>query len=226
MEKGRCHWCSGVSLSLLEAHNLPFAISLAALFIIALLQIIGVGDLFEGAEDIEIEIDADIADGLEASGLLEGVMSLLGIGRVPFLIWLASLLLIFSITGVVGQWLIDSVTGSPLSAGLAALLAGGAGLFLNGLVVRPIGAILPEDETSAVGLESLVRRDAVIQTGTARTASPARAKVKDAFGHPHFVMVEPHDPKAELAEGETVMLVRREGELFFGVRYESPLLTP
>ena len=50
--------------------------------------------------------------------------------------------------------------------------------------------------------------------------------MKDAFGHPHFVMVEPHDPGAELTEGETVLLVRREGELFFGVRYESKLLMP
>jgi len=60
--------------------------------------------------------------------------------------------------------------------------------------------------------------------GTARAASPARAKVKDAFGQPHFVMVEPHQPGTELAEGETVLLVRREGQLFFGVAYENPNL--
>ncbi|MCK0129617.1 OB-fold-containig protein [Erythrobacter sp. F6033] len=211
---------------LLEPHNLPFAASLIALFIIAALQIIGVGDLFEGADDIEIEIDADVADGLEASGFLDGVSSVLGLGRVPFLVWLSSLLFVFTVTGVFGQWIISSLAGSPLSAGLAGLLAGGASLPLNGLAVRPIEKVLPKDETTAVGLESLVRRDAVIQTGTAREASPARAKVKDAFGHPHFVMVEPHDPQAELTEGETVLLVRREGEIFFGVRYESPLLQP
>ncbi len=211
---------------LLEPHNLPFAASLIALFIIAALQIIGVGDLFEGADDIEIEIDADVADGLEASGFLDGVSSVLGLGRVPFLVWLSSLLFVFTVTGVFGQWIISSLAGSPLSAGLGGLLAGGASLPLNGLAVRPIEKVLPKDETTAVGLQSLVRRDAVIQTGTAREASPARAKVKDAFGHPHFVMVEPHDPQAELTEGETVLLVRREGEVFFGVRYESPLLQP
>ena len=213
-------------MTLLEPHNLPFAVSLGALFIIAFLQLIGAGDIFEGADDIEIEIDADVADGLEASGFMDGVATLLGLGRVPFLIWLSSLLLVFSTVGVVGQWLIAGASGSPLSASLAALLAGVASLPLNGLAVRPIEKVLPKDESTAVSLESLVRRDAVIQTGTARPQSPARAKVKDAFGHPHFVMVEPHDPKAELAEGETVLLVRREGELFFGVRYNSPLLTP
>lgn len=210
---------------LLEPHNLPFAFALGALFVIALLQVMGVGDMFEGG-DIEIELDADTADSLEASGFMDGLATVLGLGKVPFLIWLASLLFVFSVTGVLGQWVVSGITGSPLSAGLAALVAGAAALPLNGIFVRPIGALLPKDETTAVGLESLVRRDAVIQTGTARAASPARAKVKDAFGQPHFVMVEPHDPSAELAEGETVLLVRREGQLFFGVRYESPLLQP
>lgn len=213
-------------MTLLEAHNLPFAIALAAVFVIAFLQVIGAGDIFEGAEDIEIELDADVADGLEASGFMDGLSTVLGLGKVPFLIWLSCLLFVFSVIGVVGQWIIGGVTGAPLGAGFAALLAGAAALPLNGLFVRPIGRLLPKDETTAVGLESLVRRDAIIQTGTARHTSPARAKVKDAFGQPHFVMVEPNDPTVELGEGETVLLVRREGQLFFGVAYESPMLKP
>jgi hypothetical protein len=212
---------------LLEPHNLPFAISLGALFVIAILQVIGAGDMFDSADvDIGIDMDADIADGLEASGFMDGFFSVLGIGRVPFLIWLSCLLFVFSLVGVLGQWVIGSVSGEPLGAGLALVLAAAAALPLNGVLVRPLGRILPQDESSAVGLESLVRRDAVIQTGTSRAGSPARAKVKDAFGHPHFVMVEPHDEGAQLAEGETVLLVRREGELFFGVTYENPMLRP
>lgn len=213
-------------MTLLELYNLPFAIAFVALFVIGALQIFGAGDFFDGAGDIEIELDADIADGLEASGFMDGVFSLLGIGKVPFLIWLSCLLFIFATIGVIGQAIIGGLTGSPLSASLAALAAAGAALPLNGFAVRPIAALLPRDETTAVSLESLVRRDAVIQTGTARASSPARAKVKDAFGHPHFVMVEPQDEHAELAEGETVLLVRREGQLFFGVPYQSTLLRP
>lgn len=213
-------------MTLLEPYNLPFAIALAALFAVGLLQLIGAGDLFDGAGDVEIDVDADVADGLEASGFMDGLMTLLGLGKVPFLIWLSTLLFVFALIGVVGQALINNATGAPLPAGLAALLATGAAIPLNGLLVRPIGKLFPDDLTTAVSLDSLTRRDAVIQTGTARANSPARAKVKDAFGHPHFVMVEPHDPSAELAEGETVMLVSREGETFYGVRYESPHLTP
>ncbi|MEP3422421.1 MAG: OB-fold-containig protein [Erythrobacter sp.] len=211
-------------MTLLEAYNLPFAISLGALLAIVIMQVIGFGDLFES--DVEIDLDADVADGLEASGFVDGIFSVLGIGRVPFLIWLASLLFVFAVVGVVGQAVISSVFGAPLSASLAAILAGAATIPLNGIAILPIERLIPKDETTAVGLQSLVRRDAVIQTGTARAASPARAKVKDVYGHPHFVMVEPHDAGVELAEGETVLLVRREGEVFFGVRYESALLKP
>jgi len=120
-------------MTLLEPYNLPFAIALGALFAIGLLQIIGAGDFFDGAGDVEIDLDADVADGLEASGFLEGAFSILGIGRVPFLIWLSSLLFVFSFTGVAGQAVIAAATGSPLSAGFAGLLAGGAALPLNGL---------------------------------------------------------------------------------------------
>ena len=90
--------------------------------------------------------------------------------------------------------------------------------------MRPIGAIMPKDETTAIGLDGLVRRDAEIQIGTARAGSPARAKVIDVHGQAHFVMVEPHDQTLALNAGDTVLLVRREGQTFYGVHYESPLL--
>jgi hypothetical protein len=205
-------------MSLLASSNLPFLLALAALAVIALLQITGLGDVIEDAGDF------DSPDGLEAGGFGEALTTLLGLGRVPFLIWLASLLLAFGSIGLIGQNLIAGLLGAPLSAGWAALLAGGAALPLNSLAMRPLGAVMPKDETTAIGLDELVRRDAEIQIGTARTGSPARAKVIDVHGQTHFVMVEPHDTATELQTGDTVLLVRREGQTFYGVRYESPLL--
>jgi hypothetical protein len=119
---------------------------------------------------------------------------------------------------------IANLFGAPLSAGWAALLAGGAALPLNSLAMRPLGAVMPKDETTAIELDDLVRRDAEIQIGTARAGSPARAKVIDIHGQAHFVMVEPHDTAAEFQAGDTVLLVRREAQTFYGVQYESPLL--
>ncbi|MBD2843060.1 OB-fold-containig protein [Erythrobacter rubeus] len=213
-------------MTLLEPHNLPFAAAAILLIFIALAQVIGMGDLFEGA-DADVDLDVDVIDGpngADASGFVATALSLLGIGRVPFLIWLTLLLFLFAGIGVAIQQTIIAATGNPLPVLLAAAGAGAAAVPLNGILTRPLAQLLPQDETSAVGLGSLVRRDAVIQIGTARPGSPARSKVLDAHGQPHFVMVEPHDPGTELTEGETVLLVRREGEIFYAVQYENPLL--
>ena len=140
------------------------------------------------------------------------------------MIWLASLLLTFGAIGLIGQAWIADLFGAPLSAGWAALAAGAAAVPLNSLAMRPLAAVLPKDETTAITPDELVRRDAQIQIGTARAGSPARAKVIDVHGQTHFVMVEPHDASTELRTGETVLLVRREGETFYGVHYESPHL--
>lgn len=205
-------------MSLLEPHNLPFLIAFGALAVIALLQVTGVSEVIEGAGEF------DAGDGLEMGGLGEALTTMLGLGRVPVLIWLAALLFTFAVVGVIGQSVLASMLGAPLSAGWAALAAGAAALPLNSMAMRPLAAIMPKDETTAIDLDDLVRRDAEIQIGTARAGSPARAKVIDVHGQAHFVMVEPHDQTLELNAGDTVLLVRREGQTFYGVHYESPLL--
>jgi len=205
-------------VSLLEPHNLPFLIAFGSLAVIAVLQLTGISEAIEGASEFEAP------DGLEMGGLGEALTTLLGLGRVPLLIWLAALLFVFGATGVIGQAVLTSLLGAPLSAGWAALAAGAAALPLNSIAVRPLAAIMPKDETTAIGLDDLVRRDAEIQIGTARAGSPARARVIDRHGQSHFVMVEPHDQTQEFNAGDTVLLVRREGPTIYGVHYESPLL--
>lgn len=205
-------------MSLLAPHNLPFLIAFGALAVIAVLQITGVSEAIEGAGEF------DSPDGLEMGGFGDALTTLLGLGRVPLLIWLAALLFVFATVGVIGQSVLASMLGAPLSAGWAALAAGGVALPLNSLAMRPLGAIIPKDETTAIDIDDLLRRDAEIQIGTARAGSPARAKVIDVHGQAHFVMVEPHDQTLALNAGDTVLLVRREGQTFYGVHYESPLL--
>ena len=212
-------------MTLLEAYNLPFAAAAILLVFIALAQVIGMGDMFEGADaDIDLDLDVD-ADPTVGGGFVDALQTVFGLGRVPFLIWLAVLLFTFTVIGVVGQQVLVSTLGAPFPAWLAAIAAGAAALPVTGVLTRPLARLLPQDETSAVGLDSLVRRDAEIQLGQATAGSPARSKVIDRHGHPHFVMVEPNDPEATLEQGETVMLVRREGQTFFGVQYENPMLS-
>ena len=211
---------------LLEPHNLPFAVAIVLLLFVAVLQLTGLGDAFGGDADLDMGVDTDVdgVDAISGGGFVAGLVSLTGLGRVPLMVWLALFLFLFAAIGVSGQALAQNLLGSPLHPGLAALLAGVGTLPVTGMLARPVGAALPKDETSAVSLDSLIRRDATIQTGTARLHSPARSKVVDVHGQPHFVMVEPNDPAAELKEGDTVLIVRREGERFFAVQYENRLL--
>lgn len=213
-------------MTLLEAYNLPFAAAALLLVFIAIAQVIGMGDMFEGGDvDIDLDADFEVADPTAPSGFMDAILSVFGVGRVPFLIWLSVLLFTFTVIGMVGQQVLVSTLGAPFPAWLAAIAAGAAALPVTGALTRPLARLLPQDETSAVGLDSLVRRDAEIQLGEAKAGSPARSKVIDRHGHPHFVMVEPNDPEATLKQGERVMLVRREGQTFFGVHYESPMLS-
>lgn len=203
-------------MSLLADYNMPFAAALVLMALLGLLQVVGLGSALA-----DTEVDADV-DG----GFADGLLSFLGIGRVPFMVWLVSFLLTFAALGVGIQALADGLVGAPLDRWLAAAIAAVAALPVTGVVVRPIAAILPGDETSVVGLDSLVGRRAKIVTGRAAAGHPARAQVHDRHGRPHYVMVEPHEAGSEMLEGDDVLLVRRESETFYGVALQERRLAP
>lgn len=206
-------------MSLFADYNLPFAIALGAMLLLTLLQVIGLGDFDFGADvelEIDLDVDGEIADPTSA-GIGGALTSLLGLGKVPLFVWLIVFLLLFALIGMSVQAFAADLTGTPLYAWLAALIAGGASLPATATLVRPLGRIMPQDETSAVGLDSLVGRRAQVTDGKAEKGSPARARVRDRHGQAHYVMVEPHEDASVIPAGDEVLLVRREGQTFFGV---------
>ncbi|QZD90928.1 YqiJ family protein [Qipengyuania aurantiaca] len=208
-------------MTLLEPHNMPFAAALVIMLVLAVIQLIGIADF----GDADVDLDAD-GDGLPDAGMFDGLLTLLGIGRIPLTIWLALFLFLFAGIGLSIQELAQSLTGGPLYSWLAALIAGVAALPVTGIFARPLGRVLPKDHTTAVSTESLVGRRATISIGVARTGSPARARVKDVHGQTHRVMVEPHEAASELHEGDEVLLVRREGNQFYATALAERRLSP
>jgi hypothetical protein len=204
-------------MSLLADYNMPFAVALVVMVLLGLVQAIGLGGMF-GDADVDVDADGDV-------GFADGLLSFLGIGRVPLMIWLITFLVLFAALGVGIQALADSLLGAPFDRWLAAALATIAAVPANSVLVRPLAGILPGDETTAVGLDSLVGRRARIVTGRAAAGYPARAQVHDRFGHPHHVMVEPHESGSEILEGDEVLLVRRENETFYGVPLQERRLS-
>lgn len=204
-------------VSLFAEHNIPFTAALVLMALLALVQVMGLAGF---QMDTGPDVDGD------GASAVDGLASLAGLGRVPFMIWLAALLLLFALLGLGVQALASDLLGAPLNRWLAAVIAGVAALPATALLVRPLARILPQDETTAVGLDTLVGRRATITIGRARAGSPARALVNDRFGHSHHVMVEPHDGTGEIREGEIVLLVRREQEIFYGMPLQEQQLAP
>ncbi|AKM10717.1 YqiJ family protein [Croceicoccus naphthovorans] len=203
-------------MDILAPHNTPFAVALAFLLLLLIVQLIGLGDF---GPDFDGDVDVDGADGADLMG---GLASLIGLDRLPLVAWLALFCASFGLLGLSIQQLLDGLIGAPLPALPATAMGVIAALPATGILARPLARIWPRDETTAVSIDELLGRRGTISIGTARRGSPARAQVTDRFGQSHNVMVEPHEDAIEFIEGDEVMLVRREDQVFFAIGGSEP----
>jgi hypothetical protein len=194
---------------LLAPESVFFTSALGLMLLVGLAEAIGLG-----ASMIDIDIGADTG----------GVQWLdwLGVGRVPLLVVIVAFLACFGVIGLVGQQLADALLGDALLPLIAVPAALVAALPATGIVARGLARILPQDETTAYSLDGLTGLVGTISVGEARAGSPARASVRDPHGQRHNVLVEPVDPALGYAEGQEVILVQRQGEIFRVVAYHPP----
>lgn len=197
---------------ILAPENLPFAVALILMLMIAAIEAVGLGIGAVGI-DTHGDVHGDAGD----------LLGWLGVGRIPLLMVIVVLLALFGLIGIAVQQLADALIGRPLSPWIAAPAAFVAALPLTGLGARGLARILPGDETTAIALDDLVGRRATITVGVASCGCPARASVRDRHGQTHYVMVEPTDDRQRVSEGGAVLLVRREGDIFIGLAEGEPL---
>tara|TARA_R110000824_G_scaffold99123_1_gene236201 strand:+ start:1699 stop:2358 length:660 start_codon:yes stop_codon:yes gene_type:complete len=196
----------------LADENIVFAAALVLMIAIGILQLVGLGD-FGADVDAGVDMDADV----DGAGIADGLLSFFGWGRLPFMILLVLFLMVFGLTGFAGQQFFQSLTGGLLPTLLAVPGTAIVALPLTGLLSKPLAKIIPQDETTAVSIDDLTGRRAMIDIGTAKAGYPARAKVQDRHGHSHSLMVEPDSEDGIFNTGEEVLLVRREGDIFKAV---------
>ena len=187
---------------LFATENIVFVSAIVLMLLIGAVQAIGIAGDF----DLDIHGDADL-------------LGWLGLGRLPLLMLLAIFLALFGMIGLIGQHLLLDFAGAMLSPLIAAPAAFLASLPLTGFAARWLAPLLPRDQSSAVPLDALTGSFARIVTGVARSGSPARARVEDAYGQAHYVMVEPDNADQTLEEGETILLVRREDHVFRAISH-------
>lgn len=186
------------------AENAIFSAALLLMLLVGAMQVTGlVGDL----DAADLDADGDV-------GLADAVLAWAGIGRVPLLMWLVIFLALFGGLGLGLQQLTTALTGSPGDNFLMVPITAVAALPPTGVAARLVGRIFPSLETTAIDRDELVGLYAEISIGTARAGNPARARVVDAHGQAHQIMVEPDTDDQKFEAGETVLLVKREGEIF------------
>lgn len=198
----------------LSPETWPFGAALAA--VVGLTVIEGAGLLF--AQSPSHGLDSLLPEGLERA------LAWLHLGRVPVLVLLILFLAGFSVSGYAVQALADTLFGSLLPWWLASLPAALTAMCcvraLGGLLAR----VLPDHETTAVSEQSLVGRTGMVTQGIARSGMAAQTKVRDANGGLHYVLVEPDIATETFAEGDSVLLVRKAGARFYGIRNPHPEL--
>jgi hypothetical protein len=194
----------------------PFAVAFVVMIGIGLIEAAGLG---LGHFDLHAHTGGDV-DG-------PGMLDWLGLGSgLPILVWLTSLLACFTFAGVGLQQVAAGLAGAPLHWGVATGGALAIGGVLNIFAAAGLRKVMPGYESTAIATEDLIMRRGTVMEGIARRGHPARAKVVDQFGQAHYIMVEPHHDSDEVAQGETALLVRKVGTLFFVLPDASTKLRP
>ncbi len=220
---------------LLEGAFVPFTLALALLFGLLGLELIALvlgGSLMAGEGDVDLDvvdapdmdigefdldIDADVDLGEFELAEVEGDMpeataagpfGWLGIGKMPFMIWLVVLLAGFGLSGMGLQLTLRDLLGFDLPAWMAAIPAGAFGLWFARGIGGVFARLLPKTETEATSERMLARRRGVVTQGTAARGRPAEVRVTDRFGNAHYLRAEPLQDHDTLTQGAEVLVLR------------------
>ncbi|MDG1457671.1 MAG: DUF1449 family protein [Pseudoprimorskyibacter sp.] len=153
--------------------------------------------------------DFDLADAKTGLDLIsvgadpagQGGLGLLGLGHVPFVIWLGAALSSFGVTGILLQ-----ATG-PWPVWLVAPLAAVVSFGVTGRFARLLGRLLPQTQTSAVTIRQLGSRRGIVTQGVARRDQPAEVRVRDGYGNTHHLRAEPHKDGDVIPAGTDVLVL-------------------
>jgi hypothetical protein len=197
--------------------NVLFFAALLLMLLIGVIEAMGLGGgaaLGDGFDQPDLDGHVDHPS----------LLNWLNAGRLPLLMLIVVFLFSFGMTGLILQQVIDGLFGKPAPWWLAAPLAMAVALPFTRLFGAGVAKILPTDETTAVARETLVGRWATIVTGNAEVGSPAQARVRDAHGQTHYVMIEPDDVGDVFEQGSEVIIVRQAGAQFFAIQNTSAAL--
>jgi hypothetical protein len=217
---------------LLAPENMVFGIAIALMLGIGLLEGLmailggGLSHLLDSLlpESLTPTVEVDLEHGIGSDSALSSLLGWICLGKVPVLVLLVAWLCLFGLVGYGVQAATQTATGLLIPGAFAWLPALVLSLPLVRYTALGLAKIIPQDQTDAVSIDSLVGEIAVIVTGTAKKGQPAQARLKDKFGTTHYVMVEPDLEDESFPSGTQVLLVSRTGPWFRAILIPNPQL--
>ncbi len=213
-------------MSFFDPAMAPFTVALFVVIVIAILEVAGL--LFGVAISALVDqLLPDLPSDADPSGgdVIGKLFAWLYVGKVPALMLLAAFLAGFGIAGALVQTGVQSVSGRYLPVFLALPAAVLAALPVTRAIGQTLARLLPKETTEAVSTASFIGAVATVFRGEARRGSPAEAKLTDAHGATHYVLIEPADLNEIFLNGAEVMITERSGAVFRGVANASPSLS-
>lgn len=197
-------------------------VELIALLLGASIMADGTSDIVDSADatfDLPTGAEPDVAALVTASETAQadtpagghggGVLAFLGLGRIPFAIWLAAFLTAFGVSGIALQSGASSFLGAPLPAAIAIVPATIFAIaFVRGFG-RIFSRLVPKVETTATSAQFMGGLRGIVTQGTARQGVPAEVRVRDRHGNTHHVRCEPARAQDVVPEGTEVLLLRQ-----------------
>lgn len=212
---------------ILAPENSIFLVTLCLFLLIFLIQgasVIAGMEPFSFLDGLLPDVDFDAPEA-HPIGFMDSIMSMLKMGKVPFIFSFILFLFLFSLIGLYGQLVLFKL-GLPMLHWAIATPAA----FVATLPVLRIGngileKVLPKDETYAISNEEFIGRTATITIGTATELRAAEAKVVGSDHKTHYIMVIADNAGKAFSTGDETLIVGRRSEgLYAVIENKNPLL--
>jgi hypothetical protein len=182
--------------------NSPYFFALSFLIILFIFEVLGLligmslSHAFDSFNDFDVNTDVG------------GHLSLLGLGKVPFIIWLTFFFGLFSLIGYAANAISSSIFGyMPVWVSIVPVVI--TSFMINGVLCKVFAKILPRFETTAVSTDTFSGRVAKVTIGDATYTKFAMGVVLDEHNMSHNIRIKAMDDGVVLNQNNPVILVEQ-----------------